>query len=230
MKSQTLPVGNWKYDIIQSIYLLDDIIDDSDPDNKKPQIIHALQTGEACRKMYPDLDWFHLMGFIHDLGKILAHPNMHNFPQWAVVGDTFPVGCKFSKLNVFPEFFDENCDMENEAYKTKFGIYKEGCGFDNVQFSWGHDEYLYQVLKGNECKLPEEALYVIRYHSFYPWHSHGAYDYLASNKDRELLPLLKAFQKCDLYSKVEEEIIVDELLPYYQSLIRKYFPQTLIKW
>jgi len=29
--------------------------------------------------------------------------------------------------------------------------------------SWGHDEYMYQVLKHNKTTLPEEALYMIRY-------------------------------------------------------------------
>jgi len=31
--------------------------------------------------------------------------------------------------------------------------------------SWGHDEYMYQVLKHNKTTLPEEALYMIRYAS-----------------------------------------------------------------
>jgi hypothetical protein len=33
--------------------------------------------------------------------------------------------------------------------------------------SWGHDEYMYQVLKHNKSNLPEEALYIIRYASVY---------------------------------------------------------------
>ena len=30
-------------------------------------------------------------------------------------------------------------------YNSKLGIYKEGCGIENVMMSWGHDEYLYHV-------------------------------------------------------------------------------------
>ena len=30
---------------------------------------------------------------------------------------------------------------------TENGIYEPGCGLDNVLLSWGHDEYLYHVLK-----------------------------------------------------------------------------------
>lgn len=39
----------------------------------------------------------------------------------------------------------------------------------------------------------------------------------------------QAFQKCDLYSKVDEVIDVDQLKGYYLKAIAKYFPKTL-KW
>ena len=32
-------------------------------------------------------------------------------PQWAVVGDTFPVGCAHSEKIVYPEFFAYNPDQ-----------------------------------------------------------------------------------------------------------------------
>ena len=44
-------------------------------------------------------------------------------------------------------------------YNNKLGIYKEGCGIENVIMSWGHDEYLYHVsilceaLKGEYRKI-----------------------------------------------------------------------------
>lgn len=34
---------------------------------------HAGQTAEACRAAFPDLDWLHLVGLLHSLGKLLAH-------------------------------------------------------------------------------------------------------------------------------------------------------------
>jgi hypothetical protein len=60
--------------------------------------------------------------------------------------------------------------------------------------SWGHDEYLYQVVKNY---LPPEAGYIIRYHSFYPAHLHGAYDYLMSAHDKQMLPWLELFRSYD---------------------------------
>ena len=39
-------------------------------------------------------------------------------PQWAVVGDTFPVGCFPQKSIVYRDWsFDKNTDMTNEKYK-----------------------------------------------------------------------------------------------------------------
>lgn len=47
--------------------LLNDVVDDSDPDLDEPQIEHLLQTAEAIRKDYPNEDWLHLTGLIHGI-------------------------------------------------------------------------------------------------------------------------------------------------------------------
>lgn len=117
---------------------------------------------------------------IHDLGKVLS---LFGEPQWAVVGDTFPVGCAFSNEIVFPEYFDANRDRHDEKLCTRLGIYKQNCGLDQVLMSWGHDEYNYHVTKNY---LPIEAQYILRYHSFYTWHTAGEYEYLTNVQDREI--------------------------------------------
>jgi len=210
---------------------LNEIVDDSDPDTDTTQIIHLVQTAESLRKLYPgdEYDWLHLTGFLHDLGKLLAHQKMHNLQQIFVVGDTYPVGCAFDPKIIFYPYLKDNPDFKNEKYNTKFGVYKEGCGLDNVHMSFGHDEYMYQVCKQNNCKLPDEALYIIRYHSFYPWHDKNAYDYLCNDKDRKMLEWVRKFQAHDLYSKVPEKPDLKKTLPYYRKLVDKYFPPVL-RW
>lgn len=47
--------------------LLNDVVDESDPDLDEPQIEHLLQTAEAIRKDYPEEDWLHLTGLIHGI-------------------------------------------------------------------------------------------------------------------------------------------------------------------
>ena len=151
--------------------MLDTLVDASDPDTSLSQIEHCLQTAEGIRQDgHPD--WFVLAGLVHDLGKILC---LFGEPQWAVTGDTFVLGCAFRDAIVYPEYFAANPDAANPDFNTPLGIYEPGCGLDNVTLSWGHDEYMYLVAKDY---LPEPALAMIRYHSFYPGHSTPAYDAL----------------------------------------------------
>jgi inositol oxygenase len=167
MRSKHLQLNKTVMSIWDCCELLNQFVDESDPDLDEPQIEHLLQTAEAIRKDHPDEDWFHLTGLIHDLGKVLLHPTFGAEPQYSVVGDTFPVGCAFDPAIVHAEYFRDNPDSQNVLYNSKLGIYKEGCGLDNVMMSWGHDEYMYQVMKSNNTTLPPQALFIVRYHSFY---------------------------------------------------------------
>ncbi|GLT61534.1 hypothetical protein SLA2020_342340 [Shorea laevis] len=229
MREEYSKLNRMEMSIWQCCELLNEVVDDSDPDLDEPQIQHLLQSAEAMRKDYPDEDWLHLTALIHDLGKVLILPQFGGLPQWAVVGDTFPLGCAFDEANIHHKYFKENPDFNNPAYNTKNGIYTEGCGLDNVMISWGHDDYMYLVAKANGTSLPSAGLFIIRYHSFYPLHKEGAYMHLLNDQDKEDLKWLKIFNKYDLYSKSKVLIDVEEVKPYYLSLIEKYFPAKL-KW
>lgn len=206
--------------IWQAMEFLNTLVDDSDPDTELSQIEHLMQTSEAIRADgHPR--WFVLAGLIHDLGKVLC---LFGEPQWAVVGDTFPVGCAYSDKIVFAEFFRDNPDFADPRYATRLGVYQEHCGLDNVLMSWGHDEYLYHVVKDY---LPEPALSMIRYHSFYAAHREHEYDHLMNDNDREMFRWVRAFNPYDLYSKHDEPPDVDRLRPYYEDLIDEFFPTEL---
>ncbi|MDX2043249.1 MAG: inositol oxygenase family protein [Acidobacteriota bacterium] len=212
-----LQMGVW-----EALEKMDSFVDDSDPDLALPQIIHALQTAEAIRQDgHPR--WFILAGLIHDLGKVLY---LFDEPQWAVVGDTFPVGCAYSDKIVYHELFAANPDFHNATYQTANGIYEAGCGLDNLYISWGHDEYLYLVTKDY---LPKEAQWMIRYHSCYPIHREGAYTHLLNEGDEEALKWIRAFNPYDLYSKCEVEPNLAELRPFYEDLVSEFFPSK-INW
>lgn len=49
-----------------------------------------------------------------------------------------------------------NPDYNDPAIMTENGIYEAGCGLDNVLLSWGHDEYLYEVLKGQSSRKHQD--------------------------------------------------------------------------
>ena len=117
---------------------------------------------------------------------------------------------------------------------------------------------MYQVLKQNEgVKLPDEALYIIRYHSLYPWHDQGAYAKpesnrvtlqplqpcqpfqplwyryaeLESDRDRQMKGWVKLFNQHDLYTKKNTHFSaekLEEMRQYYDGLIKKYLPERLL--
>ncbi len=204
----------------EGLDFLNTLVDESDPDTELPQIMHLLQTAEAIRADgHPD--WFVLTGFIHDLGKVLC---LFGEPQWAVVGDTFPVGCKPSSSIVYSEFFALSPDTHDARYNTEYGVYTPHCGLAQVHMSWGHDEYLYHLLKSH---LPEPALYMIRYHSFYAWHREGQYGHLANAHDAAHKHWVQKFNPYDLYSKNPNPPSLTALKPYYEDLMAKYLPSTL---
>lgn len=212
--------------IWQAMEKLNTLIDESDPDTSLSQIQHLLQSAEAIRKDGKPR-WMQLTGLIHDLGKLLYFYGSEG--QWDVVGDTFPVGCAFDDKIIYPGSFSENPDSRDPIYSTRDGIYSAGCGLDNVMLSWGHDEYLYHVVK-DQSTLPAEALAMIRYHSFYPWHRENAYRYFMDEKDERMLEAVRAFNPYDLYSKSDGLPDMDVLKPYYLELIDEYFPQKVVKW
>ncbi|XP_044533192.1 inositol oxygenase isoform X1 [Gracilinanus agilis] len=251
-----------KMSVMEAVDLLEGLVDESDPDVDFPNSFHAFQTAEGIRKAHPDKDWFHLVGLLHDLGKILV---LAGEPQWSVVGDTFPVGCRPQKSVVFwDSTFQDNPDTKDPRYCTEYGMYEPHCGLEKVLMSWGHDgpgrvcgmgaaggssggrgssrlwgpaarpgtispcpEYMYQMMKFNKFSLPPEAFYMIRFHSFYPWHTGGDYRHLCSTRDLDMLPWVQEFNKFDLYTKSEDLPDVSELRPYYQGLIDKYCPGIL---
>ncbi len=221
-RQQYLGLNNRKMSVWEAIEYLNTLVDDSDPDTDLSQLEHLLQTSEQIRADGQPR-WFILTGLIHDLGKILC---LWGEPQWCVVGDTYPLGCAFSDKIVFPEFFNENPDKDNPKFNTRLGVYEEGCGLDNVRMSWGHDEYLYNVVKD---RLPDEALYMIRYHSFYPGHREGEYDYLMNDKDRAMFEWVRKFNPYDLYTKNQAKPDVKALRPFYEDLINEYLPGQ-IRW
>src|SRR5438874_8564500 len=210
-KKEFLSLSRHKMGIWEAMEFLNTLVDASDPDTDLSPLAPLLQTGEQIRRDgHPR--WFILAGLIHDLGKILC---LFGEPQWAVVGDTFPVGCAWSDRIVFHEFFAANPDSREPRYQTRSGVYQEGGGLGSVHLSWGHDEYLYHVVKDY---LPEEALYMIRYHSFYAGHRENAYEHVMNAHDREMFAWVRAFNPYDLYTKSAERPNVLALRPYYEEL------------
>lgn len=48
-----------------------------------------------------------------------------------------------------------------------------------------------------------------------------------NEQDKEMLPWLKLFGRYDLYSKSEERLDIEPLMPYYEELIAEFFPEEI---
>jgi inositol oxygenase len=221
----------------EAMDLLSEIVDESDPDTDLPQIVHAMQTAESLAARMKDVpefegkDWLPLVGLIHDLGKIMLQKEYGGLPQWSVVGDIFPVEIPLHPAAVFQHrgYHDVNPGINGSS-----SLPEPGCGFQRLRMSWSHDEYLARVLERSNTLLPPEAIYMVRFHSFYPWHTPQKqwnveedgrpYAEYADDTDRAMLPYLQLLQKADLYSKTRN-------LPerkMYDELVAKYIPHPLL--
>jgi inositol oxygenase len=225
--TQYSKLGKTSMSMKKTLEMLDDFVDPSDPDVDLPNSIHAYQTAERIRKKRPLQEELQLTGLIHDLGKVLFH---FGEKSHTVVGDTYAVGCPFPKSIVFYETLLENPDYHHPEYQIGNGIYTEKCGLENLKISFGHDEYLYLVLKNNKNhNLSKKFWNIIRFHSFYPWHTGKAYQEFMTEEDEKLLDDVLDFNQFDLYSKEDIDFkLTDEIKEYYQNLLDKYFPEDLL--
>mgnify|MGYP001357855598 CR=1 FL=1 len=227
--------NKYKINVWEVIDRLNQFIDISDPDIMLPNSLHAFQSAEEARKN-GEPEWFQLVCLLHDLGKIMylwgrEKDGMTNLKQWGIVGDTFIVGCPIPDTIVYPEFNILNPDHIKYSSENNInGIYETNCGLDKCIISWGHDEYLYRVLKEQikhnpefKHSLPEEALYIIRYHSLYLWHDKEEYQHLVNQKDKDNLNWLKKFNKYDLYTKKNMRTEYKQLREYYDLLLKSFF-------
>jgi inositol oxygenase len=211
----------------EALEKLNELIDVSDPDISLPNVQHLIQSAEAIR-IDNRPDWMQLVGLIHDLGKIMFlkgsdEDGTSQKEQWGLVGDTFVVGNRLPESCVYPEFNALNPDMQKEEFNTELGMYQKHCGLENLTLAWGHDEYLYQVLKNHpDNKIPIEGMVMIRYHSFYPWHTGRSYDMFESERDAKYREWILDFNRYDLYTKSQAIYDLDQMKAYYIPIAEKY--------
>ncbi|KAH9629797.1 hypothetical protein HF086_009924 [Spodoptera exigua] len=167
-REKWLKFNTFKSTIKDALIKLNELVDESDPDTSLPNIVHAFQTAERIRIDHPDDDWFHLTGLIHDLGKVMA---FYGEPQWCVVGDTFPVGCKWAKSIVYgPESFKDNPDTYNPKYKYH-SLYPWHAGGDYRHLTNEKDEQILQwVLEFNKYDLYTKSTKVPDIEALWPYY------------------------------------------------------------
>ena len=207
--------------VFEALEYLNTLVDDSDPDVDFTQIEHALQTAEAIRAANQPR-WFIVTGLVHDLGKILC---LFGEPQWAVVGDTFPVGCRWSPKIVHRAVLRPQPRQGRRRATRPRTASTSRAAASTTSTCRGATTSTSTTRSRTTCRM--EALYMLRYHSFYPWHKENEYDHLTNETDRAMVKWVRAFNRYDLYSKGAPRPKVDELMPYYEDLVKEFFPEPL---
>ena len=104
------------------------------------------------------------------------------------------------------------------------GTGRTTCSASNLEELFSALDLQFPELKPH---LRDEALYMLRFHSFYPWHRHGAYDHLCNDKDRAMLEWVLKFNQYDLYSKGHAKPDTKALKPYYDDLFAEFLPEKI---
>lgn len=203
--------------------LLDEFPDLSDPDMTLPNSVHAIQAAEAARESGAP-DWMVVTALLHDVGKVCAllfgndDEGTSVGTQWGIVGDTRVLGRPITENVPYPDIVPKDDAV----------MYRPGCGMESTLRVFGHDDMmamaLERMVEQGKCLLPDEAIYIVRFHSCYPHHRYNEYIDLENGKDRRLKPLLKRFNQFDLYSKSEQDMRWSDYSEIYMPLLTKYFP------
>ena len=235
------PLSRCQMDIWTALDLLNELreyeaalLGDETLDPDMPLVDHAFQCAALCREAFPEDDWMALVGLIHGLGKLQGHERFGSQPQWAIIGETFPVGCRFSGSISNASYFSANPDRRKRQYSTPLGIYQQHCGLRSVFMSWSAPEYLYMMLALNKTQLPREALWLLRYQKFHAILKPGRpYHELMGDFDQAMLPRFEKFVDLIQYRR-RDDITVDkdEIKSYCDGLIARYFPAngSVLRW
>ena len=190
----------------------------------------SLAVAQACRAAHPHAEWLHLTGLIHSLGHVLLLDDFGAQPAWSVRGESFPVGCKHSPNVPFSHYFSSNPDRRKKVFNSPSGIYKPGCGLENVLLSWSASEYLYTTLITQTHEVPAAAFFVLRCQNFSCLRDYGS---LLSGEDVANVPWVDEFRRILKDEQAASEAAQGtkgcdaESLAYFRGLVQKYFPRQI---
>lgn len=199
--------GAVRMQIWDAMLMIREFKDKSQPESMPP-IHHLFQTAESLRVASAP-EWMQLVGLIHDLGVVLAYVRGQTEDGTTV---------------------DEQWGLTGPTHVVEAGPH--GGGLDRCLISYGHDEFMYQVLtRSPGVRLPPVALRVIRYHSLIGWHTGGEYRNLEDAADREARPLAHEFSRHDRYDRPWEPVgrlHAKRLRDYYVRLVDRFLPVQLV--
>ena len=114
------------------------------------------------------------------------------------------------------EFGEENWSVVGDTYVAGCEYPKSIVYYETLKRSPDFNKYTKNGIYEIGCDI-------IRYHSFYPWHTGNDYYHFMNEKDKNILKNIKEFNSFDLYSKEDPIEITKETKEYYNKLLDEYF-------
>jgi inositol oxygenase len=184
-------------------------------------VSHAMMSALVAHER-GEPDWFVLACLMQHFGKAYAflggvdRDGTSKKVNWGLFGESFVLGHPTTQMTRYVE-----------------SIYESGCGLSSVTVSFGHAELLYRVLarmrKNRRCNLPDEALFVLRFHSLLSWHSNEEYVDLEDATDVAFKPSIQRFHEVTRETRRElQDAAVHQ--PKFDELVFKYFPGRAIEF
>ena len=158
--------------------------------------------------------------------------------DWTICGNSRVVGCAAPSDTAYGEFRVRNDDDEDVRFATLNGIYQPHCGFDHVLMTWTGPEYMYHMLKFNGVDIPDEGLHMLRYFTFYDWHTVNHYSSLANDDDVDMKSFVADFhgvwQNASRGLRETRDMSDAECehlwITHYSHIVQKYDAHRLLKW
>lgn len=158
--------------------------------------------------------------------------------DWTICGNSRVVGCAAPSDTAYGEFRVRNDDDEDVRFATLNGIYQPHCGFDHVLMTWTGPEYMYHMLKFNGVDIPDEGLHMLRYFTFYDWHTVNHYSSLANDDDVDMKSFVADFhevwQNASRGLRESHDMSDAECehlwITHYSHIVQKYDAHRLLKW
>ena len=76
--------------------------------------------------------------------------------------------------------------LETPARLVSFDTMTRQCGLESAMASWTSSEYMYRMLKHNNCGLPDEGFKLLKLGALVDWHTHGRHDEFSDDSDEQV--------------------------------------------
>ena len=218
-KREYLSLNRKTFTVWEALEFLNSLVDDSDPDVDFTQIEHALQTAESIRAA-DQPRWFIVTGWSTTSARSCASSASRSGRSSATRSRSAAAGRpRLSTATSSARIPTGSCP----SIRPRTGSTSPAAA-STTSTCRGATTSTSTTRSRGSC--PDEALYMLRYHSFYPWHKEEEYSHLLERQGPLDAEVGAGVQPLRPVSKGSARPNVEELMPYYEELDEGVLPRA----